>query len=97
MGKVRPAGQIRPVKALNTARGVVFSTQFPYILCYYDLVCLKVWPKGPKIFQIIQKIAHPWLSAKKIVRTNSNRQVDLNLTGEKELFEAEVRGHVKEA
>ena len=48
-------------------------------------------------FQIIQKIAHPWLSAKKIVGTNSNRQVDLNLTGEKELFEAEVRGHVKEA
>ena len=31
VGKVRPAGQIRPAEALNTARGVVFSTQFPYI------------------------------------------------------------------
>ena len=29
VGKVRPAGQIRPTEALNTARGLPFTTQCP--------------------------------------------------------------------
>ena len=52
VGKVRPAGQIRPAEALNTAREVVFSIQFPYISTYYDVVCLKMCgPNGQKIFK----------------------------------------------
>ena len=38
MGKVRPAGKIRPVEALNKALGVVFSTQFFYISCCNDIL-----------------------------------------------------------
>ena len=36
--------KVRPAEALNMASGVVFSAQFPYKSCYYDAVCLKVWP-----------------------------------------------------
>ena len=38
-------GKVRPAEVLNTARGVVSSTQFPYTSCYYDVLCLIVWPK----------------------------------------------------
>ena len=33
VGKVRPAGQIRPAEAMNMALRVVFSSQFSYISC----------------------------------------------------------------
>ena len=43
LGKVRPAGQIRPAEALNS-----FSQQFPDIKIKWMLFFQKYGPKGPK-------------------------------------------------
>ena len=66
MGKVRPAGQIRPTDVFCSACGVVNSTLASYFQCTIRLGFLLCWKKcGPKGKQFFwngpqtKKIAHP--------------------------------------
>jgi len=51
VGKVRPAGQIRPAEAFYPAREVVFvylASKFDERMQLSSIVFNKVWPKVPK-------------------------------------------------
>ena len=53
VGKVRPAGQIRPAEVFCPARGADFTTQSTYVLCKIIILVLcylKEWREGPQIF-----------------------------------------------